>query len=412
MISFSRYSRLCHVMAGFLLLGAGLSTMPASAASADELRQADWPQIRREARGEDVYFHAWGGSGPINAYIRDQARQAEGEEGIHVHHVRVEDIAQSVGTLLATETAGREAGSIDVLWLNGENFRALKEHDLLWGPFVTLLPNAAYLEKGVGETDFTVPTEGLEAPWGRAQLTFMADTALVETPPRSMSEFLDFARAHPGRVTYPQPPSFHGTTFLKQALLELTDTPALLASPIPDRQTFEQVTAPLWRYLDALHPLMWAQGERQPDSAEAMEHLLANREIWLALTFNPSEVANARAAGRLPASIEPYQHEAGSVGNVHFLAIPRSAPHKAGALVWINRLLSPRAQREKADPETWGDPTVLDVDKLPAEARRAFARLGQMPGYLPETQRAKLLPEPHPDWTDALEAEWQRRYRQ
>ncbi|MHB0776499.1 ABC transporter substrate-binding protein [Halomonas sp. WWR20] len=382
------------------------------AAPDGELLSADWAEIRAQAVGQDVYFHAWGGSGPINAYLRDQARLAEREDSIQVHHVRVEDIAESVGSLLATETAGREAGAIDVLWLNGENFRALKAHDLLWGPFVAILPNAKFIEDGLGEVDFTVPVEGLEAPWGRAQLTLMADTALVESAPRSMQALRAFAEAHPGRVTYPQPPNFHGTTFLKQALMELSATPELLASPVPDRATFERVTAPLWEYLQALHPLMWAQGKRQPDSAQAMERMLANREIWLALTFNPNEVANARLAGRLPATVEPYQPTAGSVGNVHFLAIPRSAPHKAGALVWINRLLSPQAQLKKADPHVWGDPTVLDIEKLPAAIREAFATLGDVPGYLAESQRAPLLPEPHPDWSDALEAEWQRRYRQ
>ena len=98
----------------------------------------------------------------------------------------------------------------------------------------------------------------------------MYDSALLESPPRSMRALLDVAKANPGRVTYPQPPSFHGTTFLKQALLELMpgEQRELLAAPVVDDAQFASLTAPLWDYLDALHPLMWAQGERQPAGAE------------------------------------------------------------------------------------------------------------------------------------------------
>ncbi|AOM02799.1 hypothetical protein BFX80_03520 [Cobetia marina] len=377
------------------------------------LAALEWNVIADKARGQRIDFHAWGGSEATNAYLRAQAEIAAREHGIEVRHVKIADTAESVSTLLAEKAAGRSDGSIDVIWINGENFRALKQAELVWGPFVERLPNSEYLLEEIGARDFGLATEGMEAPWGRAQLIFMYDSALLESPPRSMRALLDVAKANPGRVTYPQPPSFHGTTFLKQALLELMpgEQRELLAAPVASDALFAEVTAPLWDYLDALHPLMWAQGERQPAGAEEQMKLLAQRSVWIALSFVPQEVANARQEGRLPPTIEPYIHDGGTLGNVHYLAIPASAPHKAAALVWVNQLMSAEAQAAKADPSRWGDETVLDVTRLPAAQRAAFDALPELAGGMSPEALGTPLSEPHPSWTDALEAEWARRYR-
>ncbi|WP_240499661.1 MULTISPECIES: ABC transporter substrate-binding protein [Cobetia] len=416
--------RALALMGGSLVLMAGMSAMPwatslAYAADAAKgravpmLAALEWNVIADKARGQRIDFHAWGGSEATNAYLRAQAEIAAREHGIEVRHVKIADTAESVSTLLAEKAAGRSDGSIDVIWINGENFRALKQAELVWGPFVERLPNSEYLLEEIGARDFGLATEGMEAPWGRAQLIFMYDSALLESPPRSMRALLDVAKANPGRVTYPQPPSFHGTTFLKQALLELMpgEQRELLAAPVASDALFAEVTAPLWDYLDALHPLMWAQGERQPAGAEEQMKLLAQRSVWIALSFVPQEVANARQEGRLPPTIEPYIHDGGTLGNVHYLAIPASAPHKAAALVWVNQLMSAEAQAAKADPSRWGDETVLDVTRLPAAQRAAFDALPELAGGMSPEALGTPLSEPHPSWTDALEAEWARRYR-
>ncbi|WP_088742786.1 ABC transporter substrate-binding protein [Cobetia sp. QF-1] len=416
--------RVLALMGGSLLLIAGASVSPwaASIAYASDagkgkavpaLAALEWNAITEKARGQRIDFHAWGGSQATNSYLRDQAEIAAKHHGIEVRHIKIADTAESVSTLLAEKAAGRSDGSIDAIWINGENFRALKQAELMWGPFVSRLPNSEYLLEEIGARDFGLATDGMEAPWGRAQLIFMYDTALLETPPRSMSALLEVARANPGRVTYPQPPSFHGTTFLKQALIELMPAGQrdVLITSVTDDAQFAHITAPLWKYLDALHPLMWAQGERQPAGAEEQMKLLAQRSVWVALSFVPQEVANGRKEGRLPPTVEPYIHDGGTLGNVHYLAIPATAQHKAAALVWINQLMSASAQAAKADPARWGDETVLDVARLPAEQRMAFDELPSLPGSMSPEALGTPLSEPHPSWTDALEAEWARRYR-
>lgn len=187
-----------------------------------------WQQTLEEAKGQTVYFNAWGGSPEINAYLVWAGQELAREYQVKLVQVKVDDIAQSVSQLLANKQAGkRSGGPIDLLWVNGENFKALKEQGLLGAPFTHELPNMALVDGTLPVSeDFTVPVEGLEAPWGIGQLNLMVNGEEVSPLPTSAAALLTWSKAHPGRFTYPKPPQFHGSSFLKQILLELTPDPA------------------------------------------------------------------------------------------------------------------------------------------------------------------------------------------
>jgi putative thiamine transport system substrate-binding protein len=370
-----------------------------------------WAATEQAARGQTVYWNAWGGDAQTNAYIQWVAAQVQSAHGIRLQHVKVSDTADVVKRVRAEKAAGRGAGegTVDLVWINGENFAAMKREGLLHGPFAEQLPNFQWVDvagKPTVRNDFSVPTEGFESPWGMAQFTLFADSRRLPTRPQSMNELLALARAQPGRITYPRLPDFHGTTFVKQALVELAPDPATLARPVSEAALATQA-APVWAFLDALRPHLWRAGRQYPQSAAAVRQMMADGELLLALTFNPNEAAGEIAAGRLPATVVSWQFARGTIGNTHFVAIPYNARAKPAAQVVANFLLSPEAQARKADIAHWGDPTVLDVPRLPA-AQRALFGGGTRPGAV--TEPAPTLPEPHASWVDPLEREWLRRY--
>ena len=360
---------------------------------------ARWQQTLDEAKGQTVYFNAWGGSPEINGYLVWAGQELERQYGVRLVQVKVDDIAQSVSQLLANKQAGKLAGGpIDLLWVNGENFKALKEQGLLGVPFTGELPNMALVDMNLPVSeDFTVPVAGLEAPWGIGQLNLMVNGEEVATPPTSAAALLAWARANPGRFTYPKPPQFHGSSFLKQILLELTPDPAPLYREATDA-AFERLTAPLWTWLDALHPALWRKGKLFPASAAETRQLLDDGELAMAISFNPGEAQSAVQNGALPPGVVAVAMAKGALTNSHFLAIPFNASARAGAKVAVNFLLSPAAQARKADPAFWGDPSVLRADALPASA-------SQTPAL-----RFKAVAEPHPSWQLRLEAAWAERY--
>ena len=373
---------------------------------------SDWTRLEAAARGQSVYFNAWGGSERVNAYLQWAGSELARRWDLKLEHVKLADTSELVRRVRAEKLAGRASGgSADLAWINGENFLAMKREGLLFGPWSEQLPNYAFVDtrgKPTTRIDFSEAVDGMEAPWGMAQLTFYADGARVAKPPNSLAELTDWASHNRGRFTYPKPPQFHGTTFLKQVLLEAGGDRRALYAP-HDAEAFARVTAPLWAALDALHPHLWKQGRQFPASNTVMRQMLADGELAIGLTFNPNEAANEIAAGTLPASVVSYQHRGGTVGNTHFLAIPFNGRAKEGAQVAANFLLSPPAQARKADIRYWGDPTVLAPEKLSA-ADRALFSAAAAPGQV--TRPAPVLPEPHGSWVDPIEREWTRRYGQ
>lgn len=386
-----RRVRFCAFLTGLLL---------ASPAFAD----TNWQTIQREASGQTVWFNAWGGDQAVNRYLDWVSGEMKSHYAINLRIVHLADAADAVKRIQTEHAAGRKTnGSVDLLWVNGENFRTLKEANLLQTGWAQSLPNWRYVDtrKPVTE-DFAIATDGAESPWGGAQLTFIARNASLPEPLNDPAMLLDYVQQHPGKVTYPRPPDFTGTAFLEQLLLTLTTHPDALKTA-PDTATLAQVTAPLWAYLDKLHPYLWREGRDFPPSPARMDALLASGNINLSLTFNPAHARQKVASGELPADSYSFGFRNGMIGNVHFVAIPANASASAGAKVVANFLLSPRAQLRKADPAIWGDPSVLDVKKLSDSDAEKLN--GHTPEGLPD-----VLGEPHAAWIPLLEQEWLRRY--
>ncbi len=374
---------------------------------------ADWDAVLAEAEGQTVYFNAWGGSTATNDFIAWAGAQVKDRYGVTVEHVKLSDTADAVSRVLAEKTAGQDqGGAVDLIWINGANFAAMKENDLLFGPWAEDLPNWKYVDvegKPAVVNDFTVPTEGFESPWAMAQVVFYHDTARLPEPPKTIAGLLDWAKANPGRFTFPQPPDFLGTTFLKQALYGLVDDPSVLQKPV-DAVDYAAITAPLWSFLDELTPKLWRSGRAYPQTGPRQIQLMADGEIDLAISFSPGEASTAIANHQLPDTVRTFVLEGGTIGNASFLAIPYNATAKAGAMVLANFLLSPEAQARAQDPDILGYGTVLSMARLSAEQRAAFDALDLGIATLPPEQLGPVLPEPHPSWATRLAEDWTARY--
>ncbi|MCR9257049.1 MAG: ABC transporter substrate-binding protein [Alphaproteobacteria bacterium] len=376
--------------------------------------ETGFAKLLAEAEGQTVYWNAWGGDDQINAYIDWVGDAVEERYGIDLIHVKLSDTAEAVARVLAEKTAGRDAGgSVDLIWINGENFARMKANGLLAEPWVESLPNFALIDtegKPTTVLDFTIPTDGLEAPWGMAQYVLMYETETVAAPPRDFAELKAFAAKNPGRFTYPQPPDFLGSTFLKQALYELLADTDQLQRPASEAIDAEAALLPLWDYLDALHPTLWRRGQTFPANGPALRQLLADGEVDMAMAFNPAEASGQIAQGLLPETVRTFVFEKGTIGNTHFVAIPYNANAMAAAKVVANFLMSVDAQVKKQDPAVWGDFTVLDVAGLPEDDQARFAALDLGIATLSPTELGTPLPEPHPSWMELIEDRWTKRY--
>jgi putative thiamine transport system substrate-binding protein len=396
-----------------LLLAAAALLAAALPLKAAESRA--WAEILDKAKGQTVYWNAWGGDDRNNAYIAWVSEQMKARYGVTVNHVKLNDTAEAVTRVVAEEAAGRnDGGTVDLIWINGPNFVAMKKQGLLYGPFTQALPNFQLVDttgKPSTVVDFTIPVDGMASPWLMAQVVFVYDSARIQDAdlPHSILAMLKWAKAHPGRLTHPAVSNFLGVTFLKQALVELAPDPAVLQQDATDA-TFASATEPLWSWYDALKPHLWRSGREFPESGPAMRQLFGDGDIDLMISFNPAEAVLSASNGLIPATSRVLALDKGTLGNTSFVAIPYNAAHKEGAMALANLLLEPEAQARAQDPTVIGLLSVLDLARLSPQDRKLFDRAGQHPGMPSAEELGRPQLEPHPTWALRLTAEWQKRY--
>ena len=149
-----------------------------------DLNNASWEEIVEAAKGTTVTFYGWGGDENRNNWLNTTVADYVKEN----YDITLEVVGMNIDEILAKlsgeKQAGSAKGSIDMIWINGENFYSAKDNGLLWGPFTDKLPNMAnYIDLEDPETlnDFCMPIDGYEAPYAKAQMVMYADTAVTPT---------------------------------------------------------------------------------------------------------------------------------------------------------------------------------------------------------------------------------------
>jgi putative thiamine transport system substrate-binding protein len=358
-----------------------------SVATVDE-NSAQWQQTLNAAKGHSVYFYAWGGSKAVNEYLRWATREIAQQYRIKLIHVKVTDPSEPVSRLKAEN--GR-ASAIDLMWVNGENFAYLKQQGFLLGNLWSAIPNTAFLavHSLPITVDFGESMDGFEVPWGIGQFNLIAENEVFQPPQVSAQSLLEIAKKQPKTVTYPRPPEFHGTTFLKQLLVDLTNADSRLYQ-LATEQAQEQLLPVLWQFLDQLHPHLWQQGKAFPSSAAEQLLLYQQKILSMAVSFNPNQWLKEKSTQQISESSVRRYFTDGAITNSHNLAIPKSAPSSNAAKVVINFMLSEKAQQEKFTG-VWGDPPVIT-------------------SLLDEKATMPAHPELHSSWHVIIEDAWQQRY--
>jgi len=415
----TRYSTYAMVMS--ICIGISASTASPTTANINQ-DLSPWQQIEAKGSNQDVYFYAWGGDPQINAYLQWVSDQVDDKYNINLVHVKLSDTSEAVSRVLAEKSAHNDnQGSVDLVWINGANFATMSENSLLLKQWANKLPNFALTDPKNNPTvnfDFGVPTNGMEAPWGQASLTFYYDSLSTSKPPTTLTELTTWTAKNPGRFSYPKPPDFLGMSFLKYVLVMLHEqkdaqtgknTSVQLNLPATEENT-ALILDPLWAFLDGFHPTLWRNGEQFVQTGAQMRRLVDDTELSLAFTFSAPEVPAAVQRYDLPQSIRSYAMSDGSLSNTHFVAIPYNASHPQAAQLVANFLMSPEAQAKKQTPSVWGDKSVLVQSTLSPAQQALFKTKQPHPSALPFDSVKRTVSEPHPSWVEAIQQGWQARY--
>ena len=367
-----------------------------------------FPELEEAARGTTVNFFMYGGDDATNAYVDDWVSPRLKEEyDITLKRIPVGDTAEVVNKLLNEKQAGDDEGSVDLVWINGENFYTGSQAKLWFGPWAEDLPNARYVDWESEEinTDFGTPVNGFEAPWSQAQFVMVYDSAKVQDPPRDMDELRAFTEKNPGRFSYPAPPDFTGNAFVEPAFYGLTGGFEPYQGGF-DEAAFGDASPKLYDYMNGIEPDLWRGGETYPETSAALDELYANGEVDLTMSYNPYSAARQVEKGIFPDATRTYLLDGGTLSNTNYVAIPFNGPNKGGAEVAANFLQSPEAQLEMQRTHVVGGLTTLDLDTLSGDQRALFEGEPDEATVPLEELQANRVPEARTDWLLEIQDGW------
>lgn len=395
------------LLAGILALAACAPTAEQPGETTEFDATADFATIIEQAQGQTVRFYGWGGDESRNNWIDTVLAPALQEKyGITLERVPM-DIDQILAKLSGEKQAGTVDGSIDMIWINGENFYSTKENGLLFGPFAPYLPNyQKYIDTEDPETlyDFGYPTEGYEAPYGKAQMVLINDSAVTPETPASTEELLSYVQQYPGKITYPAPPDFTGSAFVRNIIYDIVGYEQFMDMQA-DKETVKAAIEPALAYLRSLNPYLWNQGKTFPATSGELTNMFADGEVYMDMSYSPYSVAINIEQGLYPATARAFLLNSGMIGNTHYIAIAYNSPNKAAAMVAINEIISAEMQASlfaelKSLP-------VVNYDKLSDAEKALYDNVDIGEGTLSQDELlAKRVPEMPANLVPIIEEIW------
>lgn len=365
------------------------------------------------AQDKNVRFAVWGGNENINNWIDTFVSDQLSERyGISLERVPLSDTQDAVQKLIRDKRLGRENGSIDLLWLNGENFKVMKDNGLTWKPFLSELSNAKYinLDDPTIANDFGVSHEGHEVPWGAAQMVFIYDAAKIATPPETFEELVSWIKENPEKFTYSAPPDFTGSAFIRQTLMNVmgrAEYDALNANLSEEK--LQAHLPKLWSLLNEIEPYLYRGGDFYPESVSKLHQQFSDGTLWMTMDYYPSTAQRMIDKGIFPKTTKTFVLKEGALANTHYVTIPFNARNKENAKTTANFLLGIDAQASKLQPENWGDFSVLDLDKLSSNGAELLNSIDLGNATLDlEVLNAAKVQELPAQYIPMIEEEWKK----
>lgn len=378
-----------------------------SGLTGDSINNMSFEELVEHAKGTTVTFYGWGGDETLNKWLDNEFAPLMKEKyDITMERVPM-DIDQILSQLAGEIQGNEKQGIIDMIWINGENFKTAKENNMLYGPFTEKLPNFQTYIDGQSEDvtlDFAYPIEGYEAPYGKAQLVFVADSAVTPNYPKNAQEFMEFCKENKGKVTYPALPDFTGSVFVRSIIYEICGYEQFLTIEA-DKATVKKAIEPALDYLRELNQYLWNKGKTFPDSSTTVDNMFADGELVMNVTYDAYATAIKIEDGTYTDTTMTFQFDKGTIGNTNFMAIAANSHNKAGAMIAINEMMSPEVQADRFD--TLKVLPVVDYNKLNDEQKSAFDAVELGKGTIPQDELlSKRLPEMPAQLVPIIEEIW------
>jgi len=335
-----------------------------------------WNDIEERAGGGQVNFWSWDGDSQINEWIDGWlAVKVANIYGIKVNRIGISATSNAIEKIASERAHGFHTnGSVDLVWINGENYREARVANNLYGPWAKKVPSAInfnFYSKAI-MYDFGYSTDGFEMPYNAAQVAFIYNNLTVPNPPASIVEMVAWIKENPGKYIYAAPwgsdgdtYDFTGSVFVRQVFYEYSG-PYTDFNGDFNQALFNKRSYKTWKVLREIEPFLY-NGTKYgqpfyPKSQKYVDDLFANGTIWMTLSYDPFHAASMILNNEWPVTTRSYVLATGTIANTNYIAIGYNAKNVLPALVVGNYIASMAAQFSRRQPERWGAQQCYDTE--------------------------------------------------
>ena len=236
----------------------------------------------------------------------------------------------------------------------------------LWETMDTsTVPNAKNLLKGIQTSTSSMPYRG-------SQVLLAYDSTKVKESevPHTFADLIAWIKAHPGQFVYCRPDKGgSGGNFVDRAIYEVTGKdPSIFNAGTPDPKVVAQFPK-AWDLLRSIHSAIYDNGAYPAGNTQVLT-LLQNGSVSMAPAWSDQSL-QALANGVLPDTIKLAQlTDLPFPGGATMLSVPKNSRHLAGALAFVNYMLSSEGQISVVK-DVGGFPAV-DWSTLPADLQQQY----------------------------------------
>ena len=399
-------SKLLVLVLAFAIPGV-ITTTSSNALGTTLYTTAEWKKILKEANGQTVNWYMWGGSDAINDYVNNYIGKEAKKFGVTLNQVKLTATVDAVNKVLGEKQAGNNSkGSVDMIWINGENFATGVQAKIWHCDWATKLPSAKFVDwtSSAVNSDFGLAVNGCEAPWATASSGLVYDSKVIpKSAVASLDAFVTWVKANPGKFTYPAPPDFNGSMTVRRLFYYANGGYSNFLGAY-DASKFTPAMAKAASFLNDLEPSLWRKGTTYPATIGDVEKLFANGEIAAYLNYGALSSFTNVDKGLFPKTTRVTAFKEGMIGNISYVTIPYNSPNKAGAQVIANIMQTPAAQLKMQADGVIGSPSIMmNKTTLSGQYR-------SLPVHPSSTSPATLAKNANPEltaaWLRAIDAGW------
>ena len=337
----------------------------------------NWDDVLSGAAGGEVRFNTWNGSESINSWINDWLAPQLAEFDITLTLVPLKSTYDAVDTVIEEVEADKNAdGSIDLIWLNGNNFYLMKSGGYAYGPWSDIVPSADlydWSDYSISH-DFGYAVDGYEMPYTGAQVVFVRCTNHVSASAvNTYDNFITWLQGSgQQKFTYPAPcysldsdgscedGDHTGAVFIRHVLYHvLYDNGAdysVFEGVSVDESLYAKWAPKLFKKLRDLEASLYADATNNnlvnsiyPKTITVQDALFDSMTLYMTLSYNPTAASDSIGT-TYPATAQGFvfNDEIGTIANTNYVLIPSNSPNKLAALVAGNFIGSAPAMFSRA----------------------------------------------------------------